>query len=305
MKYDKRIWRTAVLAVAITALFAVFVFSVEDWTNGINSDFIVYGQTSNNTTVVPGVTSTNTKVISHMPVGTYDGNVTKYKTVVQITNIGTTAVALTGGIYTAAGAASTQSFVMSGAAITGVTSVTNTNLATGITLPVGQTMVLVAETAPTGSTYATSWMKIIPTGGSIAASAFFELRDGATNLLYSRVGVAGSLADMTKFVIPRVRTTSSGTDVGFALVNTSLTATATITATLKDAAGATVAVKAQALTPGQQIATFPKDFFGLTTEATGTTYHSMIFESSSPTIGATALAVEGASLASFPVEKLQ
>jgi hypothetical protein len=302
MNLNKRIWKTAVMAVVVTLVFAIFVFRVEDWTKGVSTDFIVYGQgTAIAGSGVPGVTGTSTKVISHIPVGSFDGNVTKYRTVIQITNTGTTAVGLTGGIYKQDGTASALSLQMSGVAITGVTAVTHAVLTAGLSVPVGQTIVLVGENATTGSV---SWMKITPTGGSIAASAFFELRDGATNLLYSRVGVSGSLSDMTKFVIPRVRNTASGTDVGFAVVNTG-TASVVITVTLKGASGNTLATNVRGLAAGQQIAVFPKDFFGLTTEASGTDYQYMTFESSSPTIAATALAIEGASLASFPVEKLQ
>lgn len=74
MKLNKRFWRTAALAVVITALFAVFVFSVEDWTKGLSSNFVVYGQTSTGGSGgVPGVTGTNTKVIPQIAVGSFDG----------------------------------------------------------------------------------------------------------------------------------------------------------------------------------------------------------------------------------------
>ena len=233
---------------------------------------------------------------------------------IQITNTGTTVVGLTGGIFTQTGTPSTLSFRMDGISasgqttVSGLTSITHTNLAAGLSLPAGQTFVLVADTAPPSTSPVNgviNWMKISPTGGSIAVSAFFELRDNlVNNTIYSRVGVAASLADMTKFVIQRLRN-APNTDVGFALVNTSTTASATVTATLKDYSGGTIAVKAEAFAPGKQIAVFPKDFFALTTESVGINYHYIVFESTSPTMAATALAIEGGLLASFPVEKLQ
>jgi len=58
----------------------------------------------------------------------------------------------------------------------------------------------------------------------LSISTFFELRDGASNVLYSRVGVAASPANMSGFVIPRIREVAAGLDVGFALVNTGTTA---------------------------------------------------------------------------------
>ena len=77
-------------------------------------------------------------------------------------------------------------------------------------------MTITADTATTG---AINWAKIVTTGAA-AVSAYFELRDGATNILYNRTGIAGSSATMSKFVIPRVRNVASGLDVGFAIVNT-------------------------------------------------------------------------------------
>ena len=302
MKFDKRIWKTAVLAIIVTMVFAVFVFRVEDWTKGLSTDFVVYGQTT-----VPGTgctctgTSTSTaRIIPQVAVGSFDSNVTKYKTVIEIVNTGTTTATLSGGLYTQAGLPST---VVLNTNLTAPTTVDHVALAAGtLTLAAGRVIVLTAETAATGTV---NWAKIAPsTGATIAVSAYFEIRDVATNVLYSRVGVAGSHSDMKKFVIPRLRNTATGTDVGFAIVNTS-TATATITATLKDANGGTVAVKAQALTPGQQMAVFPTSFFALTNEPAGTNYHSMVFESSTSAIAATALAIEGASLASFAVERLE
>src|SRR5258706_514869 len=43
---NKRIWKTGALAVAMTVVFAIFAFIAADWTKGLSSEFIVYGQAS-------------------------------------------------------------------------------------------------------------------------------------------------------------------------------------------------------------------------------------------------------------------
>src|ERR1700674_1598012 len=98
---------------------------------------------------------------------------------------------------------------------------------------------------------------------------------------------------MTSFVIPRIRQASSGAgvadiDTGFALVNTG-SAAVLLTATIKDASGATVGTpKSIALSAGQHIADFSNHFFGLTAESTARQYQYMLFTAGSATLGATA-----------------
>src|SRR5205814_84858 len=73
---------------------------------------------------------------------------------------------------------------------------------------------------------------------SLSVSTFFELRDARTNVLYSRVGVEASPANMSTFLIPRIREVSAGLDVGIALVNTGSAGTkATLHAELRNASG--------------------------------------------------------------------
>jgi hypothetical protein len=105
---------------------------------------------------------------------------------------------------------------------------------------------------------------------------------------------------MSRFSIPRVRNVDSGLDVGFALVNTG-TSAATINATLRSATGTALATKSLTLGAGAHTSTFARDFFALTAESAGTNYSYMAFESSSAQFAATALAIEGGSLSSFPV----
>jgi len=109
---NKRIWKTGVLALAVTLVFAVFVFKFESWTKGMSSDFVVYGQTAGTGgtggTTGTGTTGTTvTKIIPQVVAGSFDGNLTKYITVIQIVNTGTAAISVSGNFYTTTGTAST------------------------------------------------------------------------------------------------------------------------------------------------------------------------------------------------------
>jgi hypothetical protein len=166
-------------------------------------------------------------------------------------------------------------------------------------------LVVTANTATTGTT---SWGRIVTTG-SASISAYFELRDGATNVLYNRVGVASSSPDLSNFVIPRVRNVASGLDVGFALVNTGTTS-ANITGSIRNANGEVVANRVLSLAALSHTAVFANQFFAaagcspcLASEPSGTNHSTMIFSSNSPQFAAMALSIEGASLTSFPIDR--
>ena len=298
MNQPKRIWKTAVVAIAVTLVFAIFAFNFEDWANGLSSEFVVYGQTSTGGTGggtgTSGTSGTSlTKILPQVAVGSFDANITKYISVIQVTNTGTAAISVTADFYNQSGTASTLSF--------------KTNVALPATFPgalpatslaAGNTLVLTADTATTGTV---NWGKITTTGAA-TVSAYFEFRDVATNFLYTRVGLAGSSATLKKFAIPWVRNGSTGLDVGFALVNSGLMA-ANITVTAKDVGGVTVGTpRVYAALPGAQTASFANQFLSLPTAPTGTTYGYLLFDSTDATFSAVALAFEAGALSSFPVD---
>ena len=102
--YNKGIWKTAALAVAVTLVFAVFVFKFEDWTKDVNSEF-VYAQSTGNGGGNGSNGRSDTKVIPQVAVGSYDGGFTKYITVIQVVNTGTTAISVSGNFYNTNGSA--------------------------------------------------------------------------------------------------------------------------------------------------------------------------------------------------------
>jgi hypothetical protein len=92
--------------------------------------------------------------------------------------------------------------------------------------------------------------------------------------------------------------------VAFALVNTG-SGPASITATLKDANGANVAKRTISMNGRTHQALFANQFFSLSNESEERNYQYIIFNSSSPSFAAIALAFEGGTQTSFPVDPLQ
>ena len=112
---------------------------------------------------------------------------------------------------------------------------------------------------------------------------------------------------MSSFVIPRIREVAAGLDVGFALVNTASSGTASLKAELKDQAGKTIATKDIPMAAGEHRAGFTRDLFGPLDETTGSSrsYQYVKFTSTSPTFAAIALAFEGSTQTSFPADAIE
>jgi hypothetical protein len=305
---NKRILKTGALAIAMTFLFAIFAFRTADWTKGLNSEFIVYGQAGTGASGGSGgTTGTITKVSAQIAAGNY-GTVEprNYGTIIEIVNTTAATETFSGNFYDEAGKAATVTYKTNLTGLpTFVGSFSNVSLASGGILVI--TVGTDADTTPAVGT--TMWGKITSSGAFTMAS-FFELRDSVTKALYARVGVAASRPDMTTFVIPRIRQASSGPgvadiDTGFALVNTG-SASVLLTGTIFDATGKSVATKSVALAPGQHVADFAAYFFGLTGESTSRQYQFINFSANpGASMAATALALEGGNLSSFPVDVLQ
>src|SRR5713226_7605862 len=98
---NKRIVRTGAVAVAMMVVFAIFAFRAAEWTKGLDSEFIVYGQASGGSTGTSGTGggagSSTTKVVAQIASGNF-GEVEprNYGTVMEIVNPGTTAVTVSG-----------------------------------------------------------------------------------------------------------------------------------------------------------------------------------------------------------------
>jgi hypothetical protein len=311
---NKRILKTGVLAAAMTIVFAIFAFRASEWTNSVSSEFLVYGaagNTGSGTTPPPpggggttGGGSTTTKVVAQIASGAYDAP-THYGTIIEIINPNTSAITVSGNFYNDDGSPSTLNYA------TNLSSQPTFNGSfSNVNLPAGSILVISTGTSPatTPSVGTTNWGKI--TGSNtISVASFFELRHKGDEALYSRVGIPSSRPDMTSLVIPRVRekqADGSGLaeiETGFAIVNTG-TLPATVTAKIIDANGNIVAVMSFVLKPNAHKVGIVNSAFAIQGEGTGRQYHYVMFSSDQPTIGAAALAFEGGSLTSFPVDPL-
>ena len=277
MNYNQRILKTGLLAVVVTALFAVFMYRVAEWSNGTNAEMAASRQTN------AGCSQT-VKVIPQMPLGSFDAGLTRYSTIVQIINTSGSSQSITADFYKEDG-----------------THLESPTLPAG-TSTIAKDAVLVMTGGGREGPGIIGWGKITACG-ALSFSTFFELRDAKTNVLLSRVGVAASPANMSSFVIPRIREVGTGLDVGFALVNTAASGSVMVRAELKDTSGQTVATKEMLIAGGAHRAGFTKDLFAPLNEAKdGRTYQYVKFSSNSPTLAAIALAFEGPTQTSFPAE---
>ena len=301
---NKRILKTAALAVAMTVVFAIFAFRAADWTKGLNSEFIVYGQA--------GSGSSGGKVVAQIASGNFgDVEPRAYGTIMEVVNPGTAAITISGNFYNENGTAATIPYTSSASNLT----ITN-GAFSNYSLPAGAILVISTGTTSgnTPTTGTTNWGKFT-SSGNISVTTFFELRNSLTKQLFARVGVAASPANLGSFMIARVREKqlpNSGLndiDTGFAIVNTG-SASTLATVTIKDSTGATVGTpKVIALSPGQHVANFVSLLFSDLNETAGAgrQYQYVRFDvgSSPATLAATGLAIEGGNLSSFPVDTIQ
>src|SRR5438552_3159094 len=110
---NKRILKTGALAVALTFLFAFFAFRAADWTKGLNSEFIVYGQSGSGSSGSTGSTGSTgnptTKVLPQIAAGAYD-SATYYGTVIEVSNPNSSPITVNAKFYNEDGTPATLTF---------------------------------------------------------------------------------------------------------------------------------------------------------------------------------------------------
>src|SRR5207244_6603727 len=112
MKFNKRILKTGALAAVVTIVFGFFAYRAAEWSRGLNSEFLVLGQSSGTGgggTGGTGTTATTTKVIPQIAIGSFDGGLTKYSTVIEVINTSSSALTVSGNFYNQDGTAATRS----------------------------------------------------------------------------------------------------------------------------------------------------------------------------------------------------
>jgi hypothetical protein len=295
MNFDKRIWKTGVMAAAITLVAALFVMRLDDWSKGLTSGFIAYGQSGTGSGSSGTGTGNITKTLPHLVGG---GG---YSSVIEVINTSATTESVSASFFDQKGNVSTAGFTSS---LNGAAPTTFTGSMSAVSLPVNGILVI---TLPNTGATIVNWGNIV-SSSTITVAEVFELRD-PSNSLISRVGVPASAPNMTSFIIPRFRNITTRMDVGFAIANTGSTDT-TVTVTMRDASGNILQTKTLPLPKHQQIAAFPADIFpGLTAPPDATGYGALTFTAPSgqAQLAAIGLAIENQtnSLATFPVDQLQ
>lgn len=313
----RRIWRTGAIGAAVVILGILFIQNGGNWAKAVDPSFVVYGQTAAGGsapyggqtggagTILFGQQSAAavTKIIPQVAVGSFDGGLTRYTTIVQVINTGTAPATVSGNFYMEEpnGAASSSNCPVG---FTGNVTALTTPVPSFSNVTIQPNASLVLTSASSSSAGSTGWGKITSTG-SISVATVFEFRDVATDTLHSRIGVASGPGWMSKFAIARMRNVASVLDVGFALVNTGST-NATITATLYDSNGVQIGRPQDIVVAGGgHIAKFVHQLFDLSVEPWGTSYSYVVLSSGSPQWASMALAYEGGSINSFAVEQLQ
>jgi hypothetical protein len=293
--------KTAVAAVVATVIFAIAAFKIAGWTRSLSPNNL---DAEGNRTTVSAAAATppagsTTRVIPQVAIGSFDGRMTTYSTIVEVVNAGTSDGVVDATFYKEDGDLSPVAMttnLRTPASFTGNSG--------SLIIPAGQVLVVSGGTTPasTPSSGLIGWGKLITTG-DLTISTFFEVRDARSDMVLSRIGIAASRPDLLKFLVPRVHT-KGGLDVAFALVNTG-SMPASITATLKDAVGKTVAKRSVSMNPGTHQALFAHQLFSLPNEPDDRSYGYIIFNADSPSFAAIALAFEAGTQTSFPVEPLQ
>jgi hypothetical protein len=299
--HSKRLVKTGAAAAIATVIFVFAAVKVEEWIRSRGTEVSALNRKSDAALAATASASAGsaTRIIPQVAIGSFDSGVTKYSTIVEVVNTGDTDATVSGAFYKEDGNLSPVEM-----ATNLKDHATFNGSLSSLTLSAGHLLLITGGTTPatTPTSGLIGWGKLITTG-NVSISAFFELRDGTSGVLYSRVGVAASRPDLSSFLIPRVHT-RSGLDIAFAVVNTGANP-ATITATLKDANGATLAKRSISMNGGTHQALFAHQFFSLGEESDERNYEYMIFNSNSPSFAAIALAFEGGTQTSFPVDPLQ
>ena len=146
----KRVLSGMLVAVGILG----FVSVVGNWTNALDAEFLVYGQSGGGggtgggggESGGGGAGSTVTQIIPHVAAGSFAGATETFSTIIQIINAGTTAVELTSiELFNQDGSPSTVPF-----STTSVTAPVFTGTLSNLTLPANDSIVLTSGNTSQG-----------------------------------------------------------------------------------------------------------------------------------------------------------
>jgi hypothetical protein len=276
--------KTGAIAAAVTIAFAIFVYGASDWMKGMRSNTATCSISA--TAVQPA------KIIPQIVAGSFEGGPT-YITVIQIVNTSSAPQDVSAAFYKEDGTP------LDNVPLTADKSSISNGVLPPVSIPKDGVLIITAGAPSIPGKL--GWGRVT-TCGTSSISTVLEMRDSTSKLL-SLATVTASPANMSSFVIPRLRERSTGLDTAFAVVNTASSGSAILRAELIDATGSVIAAKDILMAAGSHQSLFVhKDLFPALKEGDARTYQHLKFSSTSPTFAATALAIEGTLLTSLPVE---
>lgn len=288
MLRQKRTWIRAVISVAIVVVGYAYAIRAARWSRGLDSEFIVYGRTFEIVaqTIVPQIA-----------MGSFDGGNTIYITYISVTNSGPAEADFRADFYS--DDRKPLTFRTSRDSLPSFTG----NLST-IRLKVGETFSIASDSVE--PRLAWGWLFAHGQRGNLSTSftfgSAFEVRDLRTGAVYYSAIVPTSAGfGHQNGVIPRVANVPGNTEVAFSLVNLDSQLSATITGTLLDANGKTLASRTILLPPTGHTAVFAREFFQLNS-APPATETSVAFSSNLRSIAGVALAYAGDKPIPIPIE---
>src|SRR6476620_666245 len=183
MRIDTRIWKTAAMSAVITLIAGAFVMRLDDWSKGMNSEFVVHGQTATGgdgsgstagcgtgTGAPGGATASFSRTIPQIAVGTYGPS--KYITTIQVINVGSAAVNVCGDFFKQDGTASVTSYTT---LVNNVSGSFSAGTLAATSLPVNGVLVITGASDAGGQV---NWARL-SASGSVIINCVFELRDAA------------------------------------------------------------------------------------------------------------------------------
>jgi hypothetical protein len=276
--------KTGAIAAAVTIAFAIFVYGASDWMKGMRSNTATCSISA--TAVQPA------KIIPQIVAGSFEGGPT-YITVIQIVNTSSAPQDVSAAFYKEDGTP------LDNVPLTADKSSISNGVLPPVSIPKDGVLIITAGAPSIPGKL--GWGRVT-TCGTSSISTVLEMRDSTSKLL-SLATVTASPANMSSFVIPRLRERSTGLDTAFAVVNTASSGSAILRAELIDATGSVIAAKDILMAAGSHQSLFVhKDLFPALKEGDARTYQHLKFSSTSPTFAAMALAIEGTMLTSLPVE---
>jgi len=278
----QRIFITGLLALIATSAFAIFAYMTADWTRGGSIG------------ACPAAAQT-VRIIPQIAIGSVEGGSRTYETVIQIVNTSGAAQIVSAGFYRNDGAPLNTIALRAGSArvVDGVLG--------PVTIAKDGFLEITGKLPDAGLL---GWARITGCGG-LSVTTFLELRDGPTERLYSRVAASSSAANLSRFLIPRIRDAAAQLDVGVAIVNAASGGSADLTMELVDSSGTVLNSQTVRLAGGEKLVKFARELFTGSDEPRERTYQYLRFSSSSATFAAVALGIERDQLTSVPVETLE